>query len=277
MKRFAGAVVLAGVGAAGCARGTTASEASPAPVSAPPSATPSAGAVPALASSGFAEPRTSVSEVAERAQKSPRSVFVIGRTLYLATAAGEAKVLDRAYDGGERLARTQLSVDRKLVAFVRRVSGSELWVASTDDGAERRLLTERASAQPERNLASLSTPQFSRDGNTIFFLSDGWATSWGLHAIDVRTSSERFVVDALTSLVIPSGPYAGKLFVERHRYKTFPLEGVRAYEWCGVVDRHGATIKTVSEDETLCPRYPPEDRARVEAALLIPAGAPGMP
>jgi hypothetical protein len=163
------------------------------------------------------------------------------------------------------------------VAFVKHVPETELWLASTDDGGARRLLATQPGDEPEHNLVGFEAPQFSRDGRTIFFLAEGWTTSAALHAIDVGTSAERFVIDAVTALVVPSGPHAGQLFLDRHQYKTFPHEGFHSYEWCGLVDAKGKVVRTLSEDESVCPTYTPDTRAKVEAALRIPAAGPHLP
>lgn len=188
-------------------------------------------------------------------------------------------MLDTEYDAEEGFAKSQLSNDGRRVAFVKHVAEkSELWLASTDDGRTRRLLSERPDDdEPKRNLTGFCCAQFSPDDRTIFFLADAWVTSAAVHAIDVRSGAEKFVVDAVGALVVRAGPHAGRLFVERHRYKTFPGEGFHSYEWCGIVDRQGRIVKTLSEDETLCPSYAPEDREKIHAELRIPAGGRGLP
>ena len=202
---------------------------------------------------------------------------MLDRALYLSTSSGEAKLLDQQYGGDDSLASRQLSADRRWVAFVKHVPESELWLASMQDGSARRLLTARESDEPPRNLTGFADPQFSPDGRTIFFLAEAWATSGAVHAIDVDTLSERFVIDAVVALIIPSGPHSGQLFVERHQYKNFPGEGYHAFEWCGIVTTGGQTVRTLSEDESVCPGYAPGDRAKVEAALRIPVGGPRLP
>lgn len=220
---------------------------------------------------------TTSSTAVARAQAAPGTVFVQDGALYLSTHAGEAKLLDQRYGGDDSVAGAQLSADGQWVAFVKHVPQSEIWLASMQDGSARKVLAERASDEPGRNLTGFAHPRFSPDGRTIFFLAEAAATSSDLHALDVDTSSERFVIDAVDVLIIPSGPHVGQLFVQRHQYKKFPGEGFRAFQWCGIVDPRGRIIRTLSEDESICPGYAPEDRARVEKALRIPAGGPRLP
>lgn len=220
---------------------------------------------------------TSSTAAVARARDAPGTVFVLDGALYLSTRSGDAKLLDHQYDGGDSVADTQFSADRLWVAFVKHVPESELWLASTQDGSARRLLTARENDEPQRNLTGFANPQFSPDGRTIFFLAEAAATSGAVHALDIQTSSERFVIDAVQALIIPSGPHVGQLFVQRHQYKTFPGEGFHAFQWCGIVDARGQIVRTLSEDESLCPGYAPADRARVEKALRMPADGPRLP
>lgn len=213
----------------------------------------------------------------DRARAAPRSVFALGAALYLSTASGQARLLDSHYDSEESSAARRRSADGRFVAFVKHVPESELWLASTDDGQERRLLTEQADERPERNLVGFAAPQFSTDGTTIFFLAEAWATSAAVHAFELSSGVERFIVDAVDVLVIPSGPHLDQLFIERHRYKSFPGEGFHSYEWCGIVSTSARVIEVLSEDGSLCPRYAPDDRSRIEAALKIPRRGAGIP
>jgi len=282
------ALPLALVGLMGCAHSTETVEAPPNPAAvSPPAATasasgdhtpsPSAPLVPSAQAPELSEPsEASSTEAMARAQDAPGTVFVLDRALYLSTRSGEAKLLDDQYGGDDSLASMQLSADRLRVAFVKHVPESELWLASMQDGSASRLLAARASDEPQHNLTGFVDPRFSPDGGTIFFLAEGWATSGALHAIDIHTLSERFVIDAVAMLIIPSGPHVGQLFVERHQYKNFPGEGFHAFEWCGIVNAAGQIVRTLSEDESVCPGYAPGDRAKVEVALRIPAGGPHL-
>jgi len=286
-------LLFALVGPIGCAHSTQTVQVAQSPAASSPPAviasstppkkgdnTPST-AAPVTSSDRAPDPQasgtTTSTEAVARAQAEPGTVFVLGGALYLSTRSGEAKLLDHEYDGDDSLAGTQLSADQGWVAFVKHAPESELWLASTQDGSARRLLTAQEHEEPQRNLTSFASPQFSPDGRTIYFLAEAWATSGAVHALDIHTLSERFVIDAVSALVIPSGPHVGELFVQRHQYKTFPGEGFHAFQWCGIVNPRGQIVRTLSEDESLCPGYAPGDRARIEAALRMPKGGPGLP
>lgn len=186
-------------------------------------------------------------------------------------AAPAPSARELAHDSArEALVRSR---DGQWEAFVRPGPPRELWLASVQDGSERRLLTESEADEPQRNLVGFAGLQFSPDGRTLYFLTEAWATSAAIHALDLQTLEERFVIDAVALLVIMSGRYVGHLFVQRHQYKEFPGEGFHAYQWCGVVDSRGNIIRTLDTDERLCPDYAPEDRAAVEAALGLKRGS----
>ena len=196
-----------------------------------------------------------------------------------ATAAVAADVRPEAAQSGPGRAEDSARVfpvrsrDGRWEAFVRPGRPRELWLASVQDGSERRLLTESEHDEPQRNLMGFAGLQFSPDGRTLYFLTEAWATSGAIHALDLQTLEERFVIDAVALLVIMSGKYAGQLFVQRHQYKDFPGEGFHAYQWCGVVDSRGTVVRTLATDERLCPDHAPEHRAAVEAALGLKRGS----
>ena len=87
-----------------------------------------------------------------------------------------------------------------------------------DGGTPRMLVHGRASASVEHALAELKEPWISPDGRRIYFLSDAWVTSSAVHAVDVATGREHFVIPGNSLEVVPRGEYAGYLMVEQHRY-----------------------------------------------------------
>ena len=271
--RVAAAVVVAAVvaavaGAVGCAHpaapvvgqaSAPTLSASPPPQSAPaPSSAAPSSAVPSALETREPPP-----------QSAPEAAPATAAADVPATAAPSASV--RSQDGARVF--PVRSRDGLWEAFVRLGPPRELWLASVQDGSERRLLTESEADEPQRNLVGFAGLQFSPDGRTLYFLTEAWATSAALHALDLQTLNERFVIDAVGLLVIMSGKYAGHLFVQRHQYKDFPGEGFHAYQWCGVVDSRGKTVRTLDTDERLCPDHAPKDRAEIEAALGLKPGS----
>jgi hypothetical protein len=178
--------------------------------------------------------------------------YVQDGSLYLATGSG-ANVLLRPTHGLSLHQLSSVSPDGELVVYVRDGENDELVVASTTDGRLRSLIEEVPHPEPQKNLVGFVSPQFSNDGGSVFFLTEGWATSHAVHVIDIDTLAERFVIDANCLLVIRTGKCAGKLLVQRHRYRSFPGGRYGAYEWCGLVDPEGREVRTISTDETNCP------------------------
>lgn len=160
-----------------------------------------------------------------------------------------------------------LSPDGRLVAFVRRTPGdtvetagggnerTELWVVRADGTGARRLVRGRGGVEPERTLAAIATPTFSPDGRTIYFASDGWVTSGGLHAVDVATGAERFVCPANGFEVLSHGRYRGYLLVSQHRYRASG-----AYDGTWIVSPTGRTVRLITLEDA------PDADARIGAA-----------
>jgi hypothetical protein len=147
----------------------------------PPAAEPEA----AVAEPHASEP-TLPDEAVALAKAKPGMAFACRGALYIATRSGEAKLLaygaypnfGQAYDD-VKVSR-MLSPDGRWVAFVRRTPETALWLASTEDGSERLLLSEQEDERAWRNLTGFDAPSFSTDGGTIFFLAEAWPNAAAL-------------------------------------------------------------------------------------------------
>ncbi len=115
-----------------------------------------------------------------------------------------------------------LSVNKKMVVFVRRTpekdlaleqtDKNEIWVASVSgEGPPRRILVGHASVNGGPDLAGLSSPQFSLDSRRIYFIAELAATGNSVRAVDVVTGKVDFLYRGESVEVIKSGPYAGYL------------------------------------------------------------------
>jgi hypothetical protein len=132
------------------------------------------------------------------------------------------------------------------------------------------LLANSGADKPEHNLTGFEAAQCSPDARVVYFLTSAWVTSRALHAFDLVTNEERFVIDANCALVIPKGKHAGELLIERHRYTTRPNGVLRTYEWCGLVDSQGRERATLPETSCACDYATSvETRRRVDSALGI--------
>ena len=93
-------------------------------------------------------------------------------------------------------------------------------IASASDGerVDRILLRSKSSMKPAENLTELSNLELSPDSKTLFFEAQAWATEDAIHALDLNTGAERFVVAGELRCVLPTGEYEGDLIVEQHHY-----------------------------------------------------------
>ena len=171
-----------------------------------------------------------------------------------------------------------LSPDGRTIAFIRRTPGdsvqtslgrdeaTSLWVVGTDGTGERMLVRGRTAAEPEKALALMSAPQFSPDGKQIYFLSVAWVTSGAVHAVDVASGRERFVLPGSSVEVVPSGEYAGHLLVTQHRY--FIVGGT--YDWVWLFTPDGNEVGPIGDGEVAVAAFredfftPAEDADKVQ-------------
>ncbi len=150
-----------------------------------------------------------------------------------------------------------LSPGGRTIAFIRGTPGdsvatslgpdeaTEVWVVGADGSGARMLVRGRAAREPERALALMSSPQFSPDGKRVYFLSVAWVTSGAVHAVDVASGEERFVLPGTSVEVVPRGHYAGHLLVTQHRY--FIIGGT--YDWVWLFTADGREVGPIGEGE----------------------------
>jgi len=176
-----------------------------------------------------------------------------GNVVYQATPQSSPRPLTSS--GRDRDPR--LSPDGKTVAFVRgtpadlvetateRGEATELWIVGVDGRDARLLARGRAAERPEQALAGFQSPRFSPDGRRIYFLSTAWATSSAVHAVEVASGQERYLLPGNSLDLLPSGRYAGHLLVEQHRY--FLAGG--SYDWTWLFTPEGVEVGPVGETE----------------------------
>src|SRR5947209_15450300 len=88
-----------------------------------------------------------------------------------------------------------LSPDGKWIVFVRTIPGkristgagdadaTELWQIRADGKEPSLLVRSKESEKMETVLAGFSKPQFSTNGQLVYFVSVAWATSGALHVV----------------------------------------------------------------------------------------------
>ena len=112
----------------------------------------------------------------------------------------------------------------------------ELRQINADGTGDKLLLTGR-KGEPDEQLCDFRNKQFSSDGRRLYFLTPGWTTSGALHAFDMRTANERYILPANDLLVLKfrQNKYKDNLVVLSHRY--FLLGG--SYDWYWLYDQAG--------------------------------------
>ncbi len=112
----------------------------------------------------------------------------------------------------------------------------ELRQINADGTGDKLLLTGR-KGEPDKQLCDFRNKQFSSDGRRLYFLTPGWAASGALHAFDMRTANERYILPANDLLVLNfcQNKYKDDLVVLSHRY--FLLGG--SYDWYWLYDQTG--------------------------------------
>lgn len=112
----------------------------------------------------------------------------------------------------------------------------ELRQVNVDGTGDKLLLTGRHGS-PEKQLCDFRNKQFSSDGRRLYFLTPGWATSSALHAYDMPSGDERFVLPANGLLVLSfcANKYKDDIAVLLRRY--YLLGG--SYDWYWLYDPAG--------------------------------------
>ena len=145
--------------------------------------------------------------------------------IYFRNKSGQEKRLTTT----GRDSQPNLSPDGLTIVFVRRTervvdtvlgdsNASELWLTDRDGTHSELLVSGSENKDPKKSLAVVDSPQFSLNGNSVYFLSSAWVTSQALHVVDIHSRVERFICDANTLEVIRHGKYRGDLVVQKHKY-----------------------------------------------------------
>jgi len=183
-----------------------------------------------------------------------QSVSVVDGNILLTNRLGEIRTLTRS----GRDSQPAISPDGKAIVFVRSTGktiqgnvgdeeATELWLIGSDGLSSERLVSGREDTNPKKNLAVLSSPQFSPDGTKIYFLSTAWVTSDAVHVVDIESKVESFVCDGNTIDVIRAGKYRGFLVVQKHKYYSGERGGSYDHYW--LVSPKGVDVRQIGEEE----------------------------
>jgi hypothetical protein len=157
----------------------------------------------------------------------------------------------------------ELSVDRRLIVFVRRTPGmtiatglsetdkNELWVGDVfGKQVPRRVLTGHAGefeVSDRLVLAGFSHPQFSPDSKRIYFVTETWATGSTVRMLDVDSGVVRLLYRGEGVEVMKSGKYAGYIIALKAIPHAFPPPHIFRY-W--LLDQNGKDVAEIGDKES---------------------------
>ena len=191
-----------------------------------------------------------------------QKVYTVDGNVFFRSATGSIEQIT-----SERLdSDPSLSFDNKRVVFARRTPGylidtgigdtdiNELWIAPSDSSKPpRRVLRGHAGsfeATERLTLAALGTPQFSPDGNRVYFTAGIWATSSAIDVLDLKTTTTRFLFSGLAVEVIHDGKYKGYLIGKKDPITD---RGRIIVYW--LLDPNGKEIERIGENESDLERF----------------------
>jgi hypothetical protein len=167
---------------------------------------------------------------------------------------------------GRTIAYVNATPDRLIMATGEESQATELGTIGVDGRNARVLVRGRQSESPQEVLADFISPRFSPDGQRIYFLSAAWAVSGAVHAVEVATGREWFIMPGNSLEVVARGEYAGHLLVSQHRY--FMVAG--SYDWLWLFTPDGKEVGPLGDGETAVEEF----REMYETSGPEPATAP---
>ena len=186
-----------------------------------------------------------------------QSVYTVDENVFFRSAADSITQITSEHLDSD----PSLSFDHKQIVFVRRTPDylidtglgatdvNELWIAPSDGSKlPRRVLRGRAGsfeATERLTLAALGKPQFSPDGNRVYFTAGIWATSSAIEVLDLNTAVTRFLFPGLDVEVIHDGKYNGFLIGTKDPITD---RGRIIVYW--LFDSNGKEIKRIGENES---------------------------
>ena len=186
-----------------------------------------------------------------------QSVYTVDENVFFRNAANSIKQITSEHFDSD----PSLSFDNKQIVFVRRTPDylidtgvgdtdfNELWIASSDDSKPpRRILRGHAGSfqrSKHLTLAAFGKPQFSPDGNRVYFTAGIWATSSAINELDLKTSTSRLLFPGLDVEVIHDGKCKGYLIGTKD-----PITDCGRIIVYWLLDPNGKEIKKIGENES---------------------------
>lgn len=193
---------------------------------------------------------------AHAAQPPVRKAYAKNGALYVVGANGKTKQLS----GFSKVKDAALWPDRTHIAFIKGTTAKpiptgsgdapadQVWLAEADGRVPTLLVTSRDVPDVKNILGGLTAPCFAPSGRTVYFLSQAYAVSDAVHAVDVATKAVRFVCAGNTVEVVTKGVFRGDLIVQQHRYRAG--EG-GAYDDFWLINPRGKDIKHIGSEAQL--------------------------
>lgn len=178
---------------------------------------------------------------------------------------GNVVVNGKAITSGGHDLDPVLSPDGKRVVFQRLTGGTpiedcaadatttkalELWTVNADGSGAKKLLGIKPDANVHKTICAFDRPQFSSNGQLLYFETPAWATSGAVHVYDFKTGKDRFFVagNGVRVLTTCSDPqYRDHLVVSQHRYFVFG----GSYDWLWLFSPAGEEVGPVGEDDAM--------------------------
>lgn len=125
------------------------------------------------------------------------------------------------------------------------IEASQLWIYDIARGGAPKLLLDGPIKLKGRKVSAFYRPQFSADGEYVYFSIQLAATPNAIARLTLATRSVVYIMDALDFSVVSAGEYKGDLIVQQRR----PKLGVGYYYWFYLLKPTGQEIGVIGEDK----------------------------
>ncbi len=184
-----------------------------------------------------------------------QSVFGRQGNIYFKTATG----LIEQVTNGNRDSEPALSPDGKRIVFVRETqkespneeavtsitNRTQLWITDAHSADSAQLLLDSPVEIKGNRYFSFHVPQWSPDGDAVYFQIDYSVVSGAIVRLTVQAKSLSFVAPALEFHVIKTGKFKGDIAALQRRNTLAPSH----YEWFWLLRPDGTTIDVIGQSK----------------------------